>query len=219
MAILMVTGTNTDVGKTVATAVLARGYLEAGYDVIAIKPVQTGEPEGHGDAVTVRALSGIETYEFIRYPEPLAPNLAAQRAGMPTLDLADTAARIRGLDRPGRVVLVEGAGGLLVRMAKDWNIADLAAQLAAPMVVVTSTELGSLNLAELTVEAAQRRGVEVVGLIGGRLKRDNDLATELNLAEFSVVTGVPYLGSIREGALDDLDRVEVLLPAVVEKAP
>ncbi|MDU0477638.1 dethiobiotin synthase [Staphylococcus chromogenes] len=219
MAILIVTGTNTDVGKTIATAALALAYKKAGLEVIGIKPAQTGEPDGRGDAHTLAQLAGIDTYDFARYPEPLAPNLAARRARLPQLELADTAARIRHFDAPGRVVLVEGAGGLLVRLADSWTLADLAQELAAPVVVVTSTGLGSLNLAELTVEAAQNRGLEVLGLIGGRLPVEPDLATALNLSEFHNVTGVPYLGSIVDGQLNALGEVDLQLPAVFPELP
>ncbi|QGU01935.1 ATP-dependent dethiobiotin synthetase BioD [Corynebacterium kalinowskii] len=205
--IVIITGTNTDVGKTAVTAALALRLQTEGWDVIPIKPLQTGEPDGEGDAMTVNALTGLDTFEFARYPEPLAPNLAARRAGLPQASISEVAAWVREFDAPGRVVLVEGAGGLLVRLADDWTIADLAAHLHAPMIVVTSTILGSLNVAELTVEAAQRRGLEVLGLVGGRVQIENDLAAQLNLSELAVVTGVPYLGSLPEGCLDRLPEV------------
>ncbi|MCK7674594.1 dethiobiotin synthase [Corynebacterium pygosceleis] len=209
MTVHVITGTNTDVGKTIATAALAVRLCTEGRAVTVVKPAQTGEPEGAGDLATVRGFAGaaVGTVEFARYPEPLAPNLSARRAGLPQLDLAATVRRIRALDAPGRTVLVEGAGGLLVRIADDWTIADLAGQLGAPVTVVTSLGLGSLNAAELTVEAARRRGLTVTGLIGGSLSRDPDLATGLNLAELPEVTGVPLLGCLPEGA-GSLDREE-----------
>lgn len=198
--ILVVTGTNTDVGKTISTAALAFQLQDAGWEVIPVKPLQTGEPAGSGDAVTVEKLSGIKGTEFLRYPEPLAPNLAARRAGMEQARLDDIAKRVRELDGDGRMVLVEGAGGLLVRLADDWTIADLAVELNAPLVVVTSMGLGSLNSAELTVEAARRRGIEVLGLIGGSIAAEPDLATQLNVAEMEVVTSVPLWGCLPAGA-------------------
>lgn len=79
--IIFITGTGTDVGKTIATAALASVYQQQGNEVVVAKPVETGEPEGSGDAVTIAGLVGVETAEFIRYPEPLAPNLTARRAG------------------------------------------------------------------------------------------------------------------------------------------
>ncbi|APT84706.1 dethiobiotin synthase [Corynebacterium aquilae] len=202
MPIIVITGTNTDVGKTIATAALATNLHKHGKKVHVIKPAQTGEPDGHGDRYTVEKLLGepITTSEYARYPEPLAPNLSARRAGMPQLDLNDVATRIRTADSPDTFVLVEGAGGLLVRIADDWTICDLAHELEAPLIVVTSTQLGSLNLAELTVKTAERKGVRTLGLIGGSLPQHPDLATELNVTELPVVTGVPLLGCLPEGA-------------------
>lgn len=212
MAIIVITGTNTDVGKTIATAALVSRFAADGREVVPLKPVQTGEPDGQGDATTVERLTGIAGRDLLRFPEPLAPNLSARRAGMDQPVLAEVAAWVRGFDAPGRVVLVEGAGGLLVRIADDWTLADLAAELDAPLVVVTSTGLGSLNAAELTVEAARRRGLEVLGLVGGSIPAEPDLATELNLDEFEVVTDVPLLGCMPEGA-GRLSREEFALAA------
>ena len=82
------------------------------------------------------------------------------------------------------------------------TLADLAVELAAPLIVVTSTGLGSLNLAELTIMAARARGIAVLGLIGGSLPTNPDLATQLNLTEFPIVTGVPLLGCLPENCGD-----------------
>lgn len=207
MSIIFITGTNTDVGKTIATAALASQLRDAGKKVTVLKPLQTGEPDGAGDKFTVERLTGVPGCEFVRYPEPLAPNLSARRAGIPQAELADIAGRIARLhaeleaaDGAEAVLLVEGAGGLLVRLADDWTLADLAKELGAPLVVVTSMGLGSLNAAELTVEAAARRGIEVLGLVGGSLDADPDLATSLNVEEMPVVTGVPLLGCVPAGS-------------------
>ncbi|WP_394276877.1 dethiobiotin synthase [Luteococcus sp.] len=200
MAVIVVTGTNTDVGKTIATAAVASVLASRGLDVVCAKPLQTGEPDGSGDAVTITRLTGLPTAEFVRYPEPLAPNLSARRAGMPQAVLAEVADWVRELERQYDVVLVEGAGGLLVRLADDWTLADLALELAAPLLVVTSTGLGSLNLAELTVETGRSRGLQMLGLLGGSWPQEPDLATRLNADELPVVCGVPLLGVLPQGA-------------------
>lgn len=197
--IICVTGTNTDVGKTVATAALAAALQEAGVDVAVAKPVQTGEAAGSGDVATVERLTGIVGEELRRYPEPLAPNLAARRAGMAQVGRAELVEWIRERDIPGGVLLVEGAGGLLVRLADELTLADAAADLGAPLVLVTSLGLGSLNAAELTVQAARSRGVQVLGLIGGALVDAPDLATRLNLEELPAVTGAPLWGCLPAG--------------------
>lgn len=185
-----------------ATAALAVVLQTQGYTVSMAKPVQTGEPVGSGDASTVSELAGINTHEFLRFPEPLAPNLAARRAGLPQASrqqCTEWVRRLPGADDPNHVILVEGAGGLLVRLGDHFTLADLAADLEAPMVVVTSLGLGSLNLVELTVGELQRRKVDVAGLVGGSLAPDPDLATRLNLDEMVRLTGVPLWGCLPAG--------------------
>lgn len=197
--IYLVTGTGTDVGKTVATAALACVLPRPRV----LKPAQTGEPEGRGDANTITRLTGLtDVHELARYPEPLAPLTAARRASMPPLGLSDAARRIHELHSDGTSVLVEGAGGLLVELGADagtpWTLADLAAELHAPVIVVTTTGLGSLNHAALTLEALERRGLRCAGLVGGSVPAESDLATRLNLEEFRRWP-VPWLGAIPAG--------------------
>ena len=111
MTVHIITGTNTDVGKTIVTAALAVRLHTEGRAVTVVKPAQTGEPDGQGDLTTVTRLAGgtVTTVGFARYPEPLAPNLSARRAGLGQLDLVETAAKIRELDSADRTVLVEGS--------------------------------------------------------------------------------------------------------------
>ena len=216
--IIAITGTNTDVGKTVATAAIAAVLKRRGIEVVAAKPIQTGEAPGQGDAAAVEKLAGIETFERWRYPEPLAPNLAARRAGIQTPTLGEVAEWIRSLDAPGRVVLVEGAGGLLVRLADDYTLADIAKATGAPLVVVTSLGLGSLNLAELTCVHARAMGLEVLGLIGGSMPDNPDLPTRLNVEELPEVTGAEYWGHLPEGCgrLNPAEFAEVAWDAIGE---
>ncbi|MGW5075291.1 dethiobiotin synthase [Rhodococcus sp. NPDC004095] len=203
MSILCVTGTSTDVGKTVVTAALAARALLAGLSVAVCKPAQTGiavdEP---GDLAEVQRLSGVlDVLELVRYPEPLAPDAAARRAGMPLLRRADVVSAVRGLDASHDLTLVEGAGGLLVRLGSGgFTLADVAADLDAPLVLVAAAGLGTLNHSALTVAAARQAGVDCVGTVIGSWPEDPDLAMRCNLADLAEVTGVPLLGRIPEGA-------------------
>ena len=141
MTVLVVTGTGTGVGKTVVTAALACHARQAGIDVAVCKPVQTGTQAGNGegddDLAEVARLSGVtQLAGLARYPQPLAPAAAAELAGMalPTRDRL--LAFISDLDRPGRLTLVEGAGGLLVELgAAGVTLRDLAAELGAAALV------------------------------------------------------------------------------------
>lgn len=202
MSVLVVTGTSTDVGKTIVTAALAVAFTAAGREPAVLKPAQTGVGPGEeGDLRTVERLAGVRGAEIRRFPEPLAPDVAARRSGIPGLRRVEILDAVRRLSVGGRDVLVEGAGGVLVRLGEEGvTIRDVAADLDAPVLVVTGAGLGSLNHAELTVEALRHSGVECAGLVIGSLPSHPDLATRCNLEDLPRVTGVPLLGRIPEGA-------------------
>ncbi|MGB8390071.1 dethiobiotin synthase [Mycobacterium sp.] len=173
MTVLVVTGTGTGVGKTVVTAALACHARQAGIDVAVCKPVQTGTDSGDDDLAEVARLSGVtELAGLARYPQPLAPAAAAEQAGM-TLPTREQLLRlIAGLDRPGRLTLVEGAGGLLVELADAGvTLRDLAVELGAAALVVVSAELGTLNHTALTLEALAAQRVSCAGLVIGSWPR------------------------------------------------
>jgi dethiobiotin synthetase len=169
LTVLVVTGTDTGVGKTVATAALACHARQAGMDVAVCKPVQTGTETGDDDLAEVARLSGVtELAGLARYPLPWAPAAAADQAGMalPTRD--EVVALIGDLDRPGRLTLVEGAGGLLVELAGSGvTLRDLAVDLGAAVLVVVSAELGTLNHTALTLESLAAQGIWCAGLVIG----------------------------------------------------
>ena len=160
---IFVTGTDTGVGKTRATATLARALASLGRPPHILKAVQTGLPPGvAGDAAEAGALAGVEAAEIERYALPADPFSAALAAGLPPPRAADLA---RALDRyPGDVV-VEGAGGLLVPLNAEETLADLALAAGLRLVLVVGLRLGCMNHALLTLEAAERRKLPVLGTI------------------------------------------------------
>lgn len=208
MRLIVVTGTNTDVGKTVATAALAARAIAAGERTVVVKPAQTGIATGDpGDAPTVAALTGCDTREYTRLDEPLAPDSAARRAGITIPPVADYAAPILDLLEEYDTVIVEGAGGLLVRLDTDGGtLLDLAVLLdeARPglveVVVVCAAALGTLNHAELTVGALRARGLEPAGVVIGSWPAEPGLAETVNREELPRVTGVPLLAVLPAGA-------------------
>ncbi|MBU3064139.1 dethiobiotin synthase [Nocardia sp. NEAU-G5] len=200
MSVLIVTGTSTDVGKTVATAALAAAARAAGRSVAVCKPAQTGVAPGEpGDLAEITRLGGVtRTLELARYPDPLAPDTAARRCGQPLLTLAETAAGIESL-ADADLTLVEGAGGLLVRLG-DFTVLDLAQKLNAPVLVVAAAGLGTLNHSELTTRALSAAGVPCAGLVIGSWPAAPDLAARCNLGDLAAVTGVDVVGSIPAGS-------------------
>jgi dethiobiotin synthetase len=208
--VIILTGTGTEVGKTVATAALAVSLLDKGLRVTVVKPTQTGlRPGEPGDIDEVRRLAGeVQTREFVRLRDPLAPDAAARMAGVDLPTVAHHADRL--VDLAGRgdadVVLVEGAGGLLVRMdAAGATIADLGSALLSRgarvgYIVVATAGLGTLNHSALTAEALRTRGLDCLGFVIGAWPEEPDLAMSCNLDDLPAVTRSRLLGRIPAGA-------------------
>ena len=208
--VVVVTGTSTGVGKTVATAALTARALAAGESVVVVKPVQTGVADGDSDAEEVHRLTGCAVQEYTALDEPLAPDTAARRAGVGIPPVAEYADRVRVLTEFHDTVVVEGAGGLLVRLDTDGGtLLDLAAELArsvpTEVVVVAAAGLGTLNHTELTVGALRARGLEPAGIVVGSWPVAPGLAERCNAEDLPRVTGVPVAATIPEGA-GALDR-------------
>jgi len=202
MTILVVTGTGTGVGKTVVTAAIAALAMAAGRRVAVVKPVQTGAaPAEPADLAEVDRLAAPTTLlELARYPDPLAPAAAARLAGLPFVDLTRLADRIQALTTDHELVLVEGAGGLLVPFdASGGTLADLTRALAAPVVLVADPALGTLNHTALTLEALSARGIECAGVVLGSWPADADLASRANLADLEALVGQPLAGVLAQG--------------------
>lgn len=202
MTVVVVTGTDTGVGKTIVTAALAALARAGGALVAVVKPVQTGVAVGEpGDLDDVRRLAGVDDlHELARFGDPLAPATAARRANAPAPSVAQLAASVRELvDRD--LVLVEGAGGLLVHLdAGGGTLADLARELGAPAIVVARAGLGTLNASALTCEALATRGVECLGLVIGAWPAAPDLAAISNLDDLPTYTGRRVLGRLPDGS-------------------
>lgn len=197
MSVLVVTGTDTGVGKTIVTAALAATLLARGDTVAVFKPTQAGTEDGLGDVDVVRTLTGIGTaVEGIRLPDPMAPVAAARRAGVTLPALAEHVAAVEDLDARHDHTLVEGAGGLLVELdGHGRTLADLATALSAPAVVVCRSGLGTLNHTALTVEALARRRIPVAGLVIGGWPHAPSEIELTNRADLE-----PVLGAVPEGA-------------------
>ena len=199
---VVVTGTGTDVGKTVATAALAVRLRADGHEVAVCKPLQTGVTDDEpGDVVRAARLSGVGRLgELYRLPDPLAPETAARLAGRPQVTLDELVEGVNRFARAGETTLVEGAGGVLVRLAPAVTVLDLARELRAAVVVVTRAGLGTLSDTELTVRAVEAAGLRCAGLVIGSMPDDPDLATRCNIEDLPRLTGVPLIGRVPAGA-------------------
>lgn len=203
---LFVTGTDTGVGKTMVTALLALAFAESGLRVGVMKPAETGcltdgslIPE---DAVFLRDSSGcdapLDVINPYRMTEPLTPALAAERNGI-AIDLTHIGRCYADLAASHDIVLMEGAGGLLAPLTAETTMLDLAATLHLPVLVVAGNVLGVISHAALTVAVATHRGVPVIGVIVNHSSSATDLATQTNVQSLrrwggaTVLTTVPYI--------------------------
>lgn len=166
---VFVTGTGTEVGKTVVAAVIAR-TLAAGGDAVAVfKPAVTGldEPGEPDQALLRRAAGSAQSDEQIapyRYGPPASPHLAAELAGE-QIDPARLVAAARAAAGGADALVCEGVGGLLVPLSAGYLVRDLAADLGLPLVIAASPDLGTINHTLLTIEAARERELEVATVV------------------------------------------------------
>ncbi len=201
---LFVTGTDTGVGKTLIAAGLAHALQTLGVDIGVMKPVETGCPMRDGrlqppDALALREAAGLrDALDLInpyRFHAPLAPMVAAERLRR-CIDVERLLERFGRLADRHTMMLVEGAGGLLVPITEKLSFLDLAVRLQLPVLVVIGSRLGALNHARLTVEAVLAAGIPVAGAIVNRATPERSLARTTNLAALRRLLAIPVLGEI-----------------------
>jgi dethiobiotin synthetase len=200
---VFVTGTGTEVGKTVVAAVIARTLASEGKRVAVFKPAVTGldEPGEPDHALLRRAAGSAQSDKEIapyRYGPPMSPHLAAELAGgevEPERLLAVARDAANGAD----ALVCEGVGGMLVPLAPDYLVRDLAAELDLPLVVAASPGLGTINHTLLTIEAARAAGLEVTTVVLTPWPEQPSPIEESNRATIAA------LGEVRVETLPELD--------------
>lgn len=164
-----VTGTDTEVGKTVVSCAIVRELRARGIDVGVMKPAETGvTAAGPLDAIALRNAAGVDDPLELICPQtfalPAAPTVAAEAEGR-EVDANAIRSAWRELASRHERMIVEGAGGLLVPIWKNTTMADLAGELELPLLIVARASLGTINHTLLSVEAAQQRGLEIAGVV------------------------------------------------------
>lgn len=213
---LLITGTDTGVGKTVTGAALAAAVALGGARVRALKPVASGvEPGEPGeDAALLGLAAGHAPASRYRLRAPVSPHRAAALEGV-TVEAEAILAWIA--DNAGDVTLVEGAGGWEVPLAPDFRVAHLAAALGWPVLVVAADRLGVLNHTLLTVDAVRRAGLPVAGVVlTGPDPATGDASTRSNLDDLrallpdAAVRRLPWLPDLSRAALAGAGRALLL---------
>jgi dethiobiotin synthetase len=200
---LFVTGTDTGVGKTVVAAALTRALVARGLRVAVMKPIASGsDPTAQGlrnsDALTLMAAANVTApYEVINpycFLPPISPHIAAREAGV-AIDLTLLRSRFDSLAGASDYVIVEGAGGWLAPISDAATMADLAAALALPVLLVVALRLGCLNHSLLTRESLRTRGAAFAGWIANAIDPHFDRPGE-NLATLAARLGEPALACV-----------------------
>jgi len=199
----LITGTDTGVGKTLVGCALAAA-LSRRMRVGVLKPAETGCREVEGQLVPEDALRLREAADCsasldlvcpFRYAEPLAPWIAAERAGRP-ISIERIRRCFEELAAGSDVVIVEGAGGLLVPLTREQSFADLAGELGLRLIIVVGSRLGALNQTLLTIECSRRRGLDVLGTVLNQTTAEEDLAQATNAQALGKLTDAPSLAKI-----------------------
>ncbi len=229
---LFITGTDTGIGKTVATAFLLALLRERGLDAVPMKPVQTGCPGDPAhpeipDLETCFHVAGLPSLPDERlqmspytFATPCSPHLAAELEGR-AVDPDEIQRAWRALQNRHEYVLAEGAGGLLVPLTRRYLTADLIADLGVPALVVARPVLGTLNHTLLTLAELRRRRIPVAGVVLVRSDpasptdlEDDNKRTIADTGDTGVYGPVPWLPELRWSSC--ASRVRPILDPLAE---
>lgn len=220
---IFITGTDTEVGKTVVAVAVVRALVQAGLRVAVMKPVAAGAeltPKGlrNEDALALMETANVpNAYELVNpycLEMPASPHIAAAKAGI-GIELGDIRAAYEKLSASADVVIVEGAGGWYVPLNGTQTMADLAATLSLPVLLVVGLRLGCLNHATLTARAIQSDGLHLAGWFANHVQPGFEHAEE-NVASLRSRLRAPLLESIPYHSEAARARA-VLTPSAVER--
>jgi dethiobiotin synthetase len=196
---LFVTGTDTGVGKTFVACALAHAWRARGRRVGVLKPAETGVEREPDDARRLAAAAGdpspLDEICPYRLRAPLAPAVAAAQEGV-TIDVERIVASIARRSATVDVLIVEGAGGLLVPLAGTTTFLDLAVRARLPVLIVAANRLGTVNHTALTARVARAAGLDVLGFLLSQPAATTDPSAESNAATIATLTAVPCLGTL-----------------------
>jgi len=217
---VFVTGTDTGVGKTLVTAALAHHFTGKGMNVGVMKPVETGVEDtsrlGTDASLLCWAAKSDDAPDIVspyRFQRPLSPHQAAEAEGK-KIDVEKLLSAFQTLRQGKDLVLVEGAGGLMVPVRGGFLMADLAGQLNLPLLVVTHPRLGTLNHTLLTTFSARAMDLEIAGFIVNRMPDDPGEAEEQAPHLLASLASADLMGVLPEVAGTDREKICYLSDAI-----
>lgn len=214
---VFITGTDTGVGKTVVTALLAVGLKKLGIDVGILKPVASGALETKEGPVSADALflkkfaelkDTLKEINPILLRAPIAPSAAARMEGI-TIDLAAIKAAYRKLSARHELVLVEGAGGILTPIRDTYLMRDLARDLQIPCLVVARASLGTVNHTALTIEALRASRIPILGVLLNNTSAKPGPAERTAGPLIEEITGIQIIGEVKHEPAVDVDNLSI----------
>jgi dethiobiotin synthetase len=219
-----ITGTDTGVGKTLVTVQIGKAIQSKNISLGAMKPIETGVssslvPTVLSDAsllkTTLMITNPMEIISPYRYQTPVAPLLASDLENSPIVPQAIIES-YKKLASQYKVVLVEGAGGLLVPINRDYLIADLAKEINLPLIIVSPFRLGTINHTALTIEAARARGLKIEGIIFNCLEKGQPTEFEKynpeileKIYDVPVIAISPFMGTDPKTKLSQNDSSSI----------
>ncbi|MBF0487358.1 MAG: dethiobiotin synthase [Nitrospirae bacterium] len=198
-----VTGTDTGVGKTVVSALMAVALIEKGFNVTVRKPIETGCADVNNtlipkDGLFLKTITGstedLKVITPIRFAHPLAP-LAAATAENTTIDIAEIYKSFDCIDNSS-VAIVEGIGGLLVPITETFFASDLIKKLNLPVILVSSNRLGTINHTLLSLEYMKNKAITVAGLVFNNTTSVRDMSVNTNIGLIRRLTAVPIIATV-----------------------
>ncbi|MEK6692038.1 MAG: dethiobiotin synthase [Nitrospirota bacterium] len=200
---IFITGTDTCIGKTVISGALAIALKEMGYDVGVMKPIETGcRRSGKklipSDAIFLKKTSGsrdsLDLINPYRFKRPLAPAVASELEGV-KIDISRILRSFELLKKRHDIVIVEGAGGILVPINKDYFFLDLIRDMGIPIIIVARPGLGTINHTLLTIRCAREHGIPVIGFIINHSNRSKPDPSEVtNPLVIKRLSNIPLIG-------------------------
>ena len=202
---IFITGTDTEIGKTVVAGGLAAALKAAGIDVGVMKPIASGGVEHKGrivseDAIFLKGAAQVDDALNLINPiclrHPLAPSVAAEIEGV-SIDLQKIDEAFAQLRQRHEFIVVEGVGGIAVPICEEMLVADMAQRFQLPLLIVARPNLGTINHTVLTVEFARSYNLEICGIVlNASQEGSKGLAEETNPKELARLTNLPVSGSV-----------------------